>query len=150
MATLERAIEIAVKAHKDQKDKSGQPYILHPLRVMQKGTTDVEKICGVLHDLIEDTSWTFEDLQKEGFAPEVIEVLRLVTKEQDEDYSSFTERISTNPVAVKVKLNDLADNLDVTRLDYITPKDLNRLNKYLTAWKLLTKIREQSNTGNSF
>jgi (p)ppGpp synthase/HD superfamily hydrolase len=103
-----------------------------------------------MHDLIEDTSWTFEDLQKEGFAPEVIEVLRLVTKEQDEDYSSFTERISTNPVAVKVKLNDLADNLDVTRLDYITPKDLNRLNKYLTAWKLLTKIREQSNTGNSF
>jgi (p)ppGpp synthase/HD superfamily hydrolase len=141
MATLERAIEIAVQAHKEQLDKSGHPYILHPLRVMGRGHTEVEKICGVLHDLVEDTHWTFDDLLKEGFSGEVLKVLRLVTKDPEEDYTRFIERISSHPVAIAVKLNDLADNLDITRLDYLHEQDVTRLNKYLAAWKKLVRAR---------
>jgi (p)ppGpp synthase/HD superfamily hydrolase len=138
MSTLAKAIEIAVIAHKGQKDKSGADYILHPLRVMQRGKTEIEKICGVLHDIIEDTNWTFESIEKEGFSKEVIDVLRCVTKESDdEDYEHFIDRIIKNHIAVQVKINDLLDNLDVTRLQCLSDSDLKRLNKYLRAyWKL--------------
>jgi (p)ppGpp synthase/HD superfamily hydrolase len=135
MSTLARAIEIAVIAHKGQKDKSGADYILHPLRVMQRGKTETEKICGVLHDLVEDTNWTIEALEQEGFSKEVIEVLRCVTKEsEEEDYEHFIDRIAKNPLAVQVKINDLLDNLDVTRFQKMDEKDLKRLNKYLKAY----------------
>ena len=86
MATLERAIEIAKKAHEGQIDKAGADYIGHPLRVMEMGRTEDEKIVGVLHDVIEDSDWTFEMLEEEGFAPEIIEALRCLTKlSRDED-----------------------------------------------------------------
>lgn len=138
MATLERAIEIAVSAHKNQKDKSGAPYILHLIRVMEKGKNKIEKICGILHDIVEDTEWTFEEIEKEGFSIEIIEVLKLVTKEsEDEDYNHFIKRIMKNKTAISVKLNDLRDNMDITRLNHLTDKDLKRLNKYLSAYSLL-------------
>ena len=87
MSTLAKAIEIAVSAHKGQKDKAGAEYILHPLRVMERGKTDVEKICGVLHDVVEDSSFTFEALENEGFSTEVIDALRYLTKtSEEEDY----------------------------------------------------------------
>jgi (p)ppGpp synthase/HD superfamily hydrolase len=138
MSTLARAIEIAVVAHKGQKDKSGADYILHPLRVMQRSKTETEKICGVLHDVIEDTDWTFEALKKEGFSEEIIAVLRCVTKlSEEEDYDSFIERVAMNPIAIQVKINDLLDNMDITRLSRLTETDWKRLNKYLKAyWKL--------------
>jgi (p)ppGpp synthase/HD superfamily hydrolase len=138
MSTLSRAIEIAVAAHKGQKDKSGADYILHPLRVMQREKTETEKICGMLHDVIEDTDWTFEALEQEGFSKEVIDALRCVTKEsEDEDYDRFIDRVAQNPVAVQVKINDLLDNMDVTRFKQLNESDLKRLNKYLKAyWKL--------------
>jgi (p)ppGpp synthase/HD superfamily hydrolase len=143
MSTLSRAIEIAVAAHKGQKDKSGADYILHPLRVMQRGRTETEKICGVLHDVIEDTDWTFEALEQEGFDKEVIDALRCVTKEsEDEDYDRFIDRIAQNPVAVQVKINDLLDNMDVARFRQLNEPDLKRLNKYLKAyWKLKEIIK---------
>ncbi len=135
MSTLTRAIEIAVKAHKGQTDKVGQPYYRHIFRVMERGLTENEKICGILHDLIEDTDWTIEDLEKEGFSLEVIDALRLVTKEsEDEDYDHFIDRIMANPLAIRVKLNDLQDNLDVRRMEQLSEKDLKRLNKYLRAY----------------
>lgn len=138
---LEKAIQIAVKAHKGQKDKAGQPYILHLLRVMNKGQTATEKICGVLHDLVEDTKWTFNDLQKEGFNNEVIEVLKCVTKTSDnENYEDFINRVITNPIAVKVKLNDLKDNMNIARLTEIKSKDAQRLNKYIKAYNQLKSI----------
>lgn len=138
MSTLERAIEIAVNAHKGQKDKSGAPYILHLIRVMEKGKSEVEKICGILHDLVEDTQWTFEGLKKEGFSKEIIEVLKLITKEsEDEDYTRFINRVITNSTATSVKINDLRDNMDITRLNQISSKDLIRLKKYLIAHRLL-------------
>jgi len=135
---LQRAIKIANKAHEGQVDKAGQPYIEHPLRVMNMGDTDDERIVGVLHDVIEDSDWTFEKLLKEGFSIEVVEALRCLTKlSKDEPYEKFIKRIKKNPLAVKVKINDLIDNMDIRRLAYISEKDVKRLRKYLKAYKQL-------------
>lgn len=139
MSTLERAIEIATEAHRGQLDKVGNDYINHPLRVMEAGKTTDEKIVGVLHDVVEDTDWTFEKLAAEGFSTEVIEALRCVTKlSESEPYDHFIARIRTNPLAVAVKLNDLSDNMDIRRLPYLSDKDVKRLKKYLKAYKQLT------------
>lgn len=139
MATLERAIEIATEAHRGQLDKAGNEYIGHPLRVMTMGKTTEEKIVGVLHDVVEDSVWTFEQLAAEGFSDEVIEALRCVTKQsENESYDKFIARIKHNPLAVAVKLNDLTDNMDIRRLPYLSDKDVKRLKKYLKAYKQLT------------
>ena len=138
MSNLQRAIEIATLAHKGQFDKSGKDYIGHPLRVMEMGKTEEEKIVGVLHDVIEDTNWTFEALEKEGFSKEVINALRCVTKlSENENYDDFIERVKKNPLAVAVKINDLSDNMDIRRLPYLSDKDVKRLKKYLKAYKKL-------------
>lgn len=138
MSTLQRAIEIATEAHKGQYDKAGNDYIGHPLRVMEMGKTENEKIVGVLHDVIEDTDWTFEALAAEGFSEEVIAALRCVTKlSENENYDDFIERVKKNPLAVAVKINDLSDNMDIRRLPYLSDKDIKRLKKYLKAYKRL-------------
>ena len=138
MSTLERAIEIATQAHEGQVDKAGNAYIGHPLRVMEMGRTIEEKIAGVLHDIVEDSPWTFEMLEAEGFAPEIIAALKCVTKiSENEDYDSFIERVKKNPLAVAVKINDLTDNMDIRRLPYLSDKDVKRLKKYLKAYKKL-------------
>ena len=137
---LDRAKAIATSAHDEQVDKAGKPYIEHPLRVMNMGKTVEEKIVGVLHDVVEDSEWTFEMLEKEGMPKEVVDALKCVTKlSEDEDYDHFIARVKTNPLAVKVKLNDLKDNMDITRLGKVTEKDLPRLNKYIRAYKQLTE-----------
>ncbi len=139
MSTLERAIQIATEAHKGQLDKAGRDFIGHPLRVMEMGKTEDEKIVGVLHDVIEDTDWTFEMLEAEGFSREVIEALKCVTKlSENENYDDFIERVRKNPLAVAVKINDLTDNMDIRRLPYLSDKDVKRLKKYLKAYKKLT------------
>ncbi len=139
MSTLERAIEIAVEAHRGQVDKAGCEYVEHSLRVMASGRTLEEKIVGVLHDVVEDSDWTFARLEAEGFSADVIDALRCVTKLSDsEPYDKFIARIKKNPLAVAVKLNDLADNMDIRRLPYISEKDVKRLKKYLKAYKQLT------------
>jgi (p)ppGpp synthase/HD superfamily hydrolase len=136
---LERAIEIATEAHKGQKDKYGAPYLGHVSRVMNAGETDQEKIVGALHDVVEDTPWTFDDLRREGFSAAIIEAVRCLTKKsEDEDYDEFTERVRKNPLAVRVKLNDLRDNMDIRRMTEVTEKDVKRLNKYLKAYRTLT------------
>ena len=138
MSTLERAIEIATAAHRGQLDKAGNDYICHPLRVMAAGTSINEKIVGVLHDVVEDTGWTFEMLAAEGFSDEVIDALRCVTKlSENEPYDKFIARVKTNSLAVAVKLNDLSDNMDIRRLPYLSDKDVKRLKKYLKAYKQL-------------
>jgi (p)ppGpp synthase/HD superfamily hydrolase len=139
MATLERAIEIATEAHRGQLDKAGNEYIGHPLRVMAMGKTTEEKIVGILHDVVEDSSWTFERLAAEGFSAPIIEALRCLTKQPDsEPYDKYIARIKHNPLAVAVKLNDLTDNMDIRRLPYLSDKDVKRLKKYLKAYKQLT------------
>lgn len=142
MSTLQKALEIAIASHQNQTDKSGAPYILHVLRVMNSGKSEIEKICGVLHDIVEDTPWTFEMLQQEGFSEEIINVLKCVTKESDqEDYDHFIDRILTNKTAIAVKLNDLRDNMDITRLSQIIEQDRKRLNKYLRAYQRLNNSK---------
>ena len=139
MSTLERAIEIATEAHKGQYDKAGNDYIGHPLRVMDMGRTEEEKIVGVLHDVVEDTEWTFAQLAAEGFSQEVIDALHCVTKlSENENYDDFIERVKKNPLATAVKINDLSDNMDIRRLPYLSDKDVKRLKKYLKAYKKLT------------
>lgn len=138
MSSLQRAIEIATEAHAGQFDKSGKDYIGHPLRVMEMGRTEDEKIVGVLHDVVEDTDWTFEALEAEGFSQEIIGALRCVTKiSENENYDDFIERVKKNPLAVAVKINDLTDNMDIRRLPYLSDKDVKRLKKYLKAYKKL-------------
>ena len=137
---LERAKAIATSAHEGQVDKAGKPYIEHPMRVMNMGKTVEEKIAGVLHDVVEDSEWTFDMLEKEGIPKDVLDALRCGTKlSEDEDYDHFIERVKTNPLAVKVKINDLKDNMDITRLGEVTEKDLTRLNKYIRAYRQLTE-----------
>ena len=139
MGTLERAIEIATEAHRGQLDKAGNEYIGHPLRVMAMGQSVEEKIVGVLHDVVEDSAWTFEQRAAEGFSAEIVEALRCVTKlSENEPYDKFISRIKGNPLAVAVKLNDLTDNMDIRRLPYLSDKDVKRLKKYLKAYKQLT------------
>lgn len=134
---LDKAIEIAVQAHKGLKDKSGKPYILHLLRVMNMCESEIEKICGVLHDIVEDTDYTFEMLESDGFSNEIINALRCLTKGNNEDYTTFINRIKTNSLATKVKINDLRDNMDITRLNKIFQADADRLEKYLRAYHFL-------------
>ena len=138
MSTLERAIQIATDAHHGQVDKAGNDYILHPLRVMELGNSLEEKIVGVLHDVVEDTDWTFERLADEGFSPIILDALRCVTKlSEDEPYDHFISRVQANPLAIAVKLNDLSDNMDIRRLKTLTEKDFIRLQKYHKAyWRL--------------
>jgi len=144
MTLLEKAIQIATQAHAGQIDRVGQPYIMHPLRVMHNGGNEIEKICGVLHDVIEDTPWTFEMLTAEGFPNEIIEVLKCVTKiSDDENYDEFVERTKQNKTAIKVKLNDLTDNLDLRRLKQITEADIPRINKYLKAYHYLNTLNPE-------
>lgn len=139
---LRIAIDIAKEAHKGQVDKAGNEYIDHPLRVMAAGHSVSEKIVGILHDVVEDTDWTFERLEAEGFTTEIIEALKCVTKQwEDEPYDAFIERVKTSPLAVAVKINDLADNMDIRRLKELTDKDLKRLQKYHKAYRQLVEYK---------
>lgn len=137
MSDLEKAINIAIKAHSGQVDKAGQPYILHPLRVMFRFETEVEMIVAVMHDVIEDSDFTSQDLAKLGFSDAVLKALDCLTKRSNEDYDSFILRVSQNDLARKVKMEDIKDNLNLTRLDNVAAKDLQRLKKYHCALKVL-------------
>jgi (p)ppGpp synthase/HD superfamily hydrolase len=129
-----------MQAHAGQVDKAGMPYIGHVMRVMQAGKTIDEKIVGVLHDVVEDTTWTFDALLAEGFPVHIVDALRCVTKlSDDEPYESFINRVKTNPLAVAVKINDLTDNMDIRRLQALTDADVQRLRKYLKAYQSLVK-----------
>ena len=135
---LERAIEIAVSAHKGAVDKGGQPYILHPLTVMISLDTTEEKIVGVLHDVVEDTDWTFEGLKEEGFSEEIIEALRSVTKsDSDSSYIEFIERARANTIGRNVKIADLKHNMDISRLPSITNQEFERLERYRKSLEIL-------------
>ena len=142
MSTLERAILIAAQAHLAQVDKSGAPYILHPLRVMLRTESNVEMIVAVLHDLVEDTEWTLSDLRREGFSESVLQAIDSLTRRPGESYPQFVDRVKINPVARVVKLADLEDNMDVKRLHSMGDSDFSRLKAYHQAWKSLSATRE--------
>ncbi|EIC29586.1 MULTISPECIES: HD domain-containing protein [Methylomicrobium] len=137
MSTLEKAIEIAVKAHAGQLDKAGQPYILHPIRVMLAVDSPYERLAAILHDVVEDTGISFEDLADENFPAEVIEAVRALTKEPGESRIEAAERAVRNPIARAVKLADVADNMNLSRIAEPTEKDRERLREYQAVRKIL-------------
>ncbi|MFZ4748639.1 MAG: hypothetical protein ACOYLK_17435 [Sphingomonas sp.] len=138
MSTLERAIAIAVEAHAGQFDKAGTPYIIHPLRVMLSLKSNDERIVGVLHDVCEDCpGWDFDRLRREGFSEIMIDALRSVTKIEGESYDDFVIRASRNEIGKAVKIADLIDNSDVSRISEPTDRDRERLAKYARALAFL-------------
>ncbi len=139
MATLEKAIEIAAKAHAGQKDKSGQPYIMHPLWLMQQFEDEEFQIVAVLHDVVEDSAFTLEDLATAGFAPAVIAGVEAMTHREGESYTAYIDRVQAHPIALRVKLADLEHNMDVRRLARFQDKDRDRLEKYHQTWRKLKK-----------
>ncbi len=133
MSDLTKAISIATSAHENQVDKGGKPYIEHPLRVMKQMTTDAARIVAVLHDVIEDSDYTLDDLVAAGFSEEIVQAVEALTKQKGEPYKKYLQRIKTNPIAIAVKLADLQDNMDLTRLPTITEEDIERQKKYSKA-----------------
>jgi (p)ppGpp synthase/HD superfamily hydrolase len=124
------AIVFACGVHKGQVDKSGQPYILHPLRLMLKFSGEEERIVSVLHDVVEDGDVSLSDLRQAGFSERVVEAVGCLSRRDDESYEAFIVRVSANELARKVKIEDVKDNLDVTRLSVVTERDLERVAKY--------------------
>jgi (p)ppGpp synthase/HD superfamily hydrolase len=141
MANLERAILIAAQAHLGQRDKAGAPYILHPLRLMMRMESEAAMIAAVLHDVVEDSDWTLEQLRGEGFSEEVLQAVDCLTRRDDESYDEFISRAKADAVARQVKIADLEDNMNIKRIGEMTPKDLTRIEKYHSAWRILTKER---------
>ena len=132
-AGLERAIAIAAEAHAGQVDKGGAPYILHPLRVMLAVSEPNERIVAVLHDVVEDSAWTFEALREAGFGAAVIAALKALTKTEGEPYEAFIQRAKANQIARRVKLADIADNSDLSRIAQPSTEDHWRVEKYRRA-----------------
>lgn len=140
---LEKAIEIAVEAHRGQVDKAGKIYILHPLRVMLRGQNETEQILGILHDVVEDTPVTIEMLRLEGFSEEILESLNALTKKKGEPYGDAINRVLQIPLATQVKLYDMEDNLNRDRIPYPTEQDERRFAKYTRYHEvLITKLKE--------
>ncbi|GED72878.1 hypothetical protein BRE01_65800 [Brevibacillus reuszeri] len=133
MNALEKAIVIATEAHAGQVDKGGSPYILHPLRIMLRMRTEDTMIAAVLHDVLEDTDVTVEDLKKAGISEAVIEGVVALTKQAGETYTDFIRRAKCNSIAKTVKLADLEDNCDLTRLSNPTEEDFQRVERYKRA-----------------
>jgi (p)ppGpp synthase/HD superfamily hydrolase len=141
MPTLERAIELAARAHAGQVDKAGQPYILHPLRLMFAVHTPHERMAAVLHDIVEDTHVTFEQLVHEGFPAEVVAAVRALTKHEGENRLDAARRAAGDPVARVVKLADVNDNMDLSRIKQPTEKDHARIKEYEQVRALLMRGR---------
>jgi len=134
---LEKAIHIAVNAHFGQKDKSGSPYILHPLRVMHAVDTTDAKITAILHDVVEDTPVTFDDLIEAGIPKHLVITLRLLTHTDNLSYEDYIMRLSENPLAVKVKLADLKDNMDLSRMKEVSEDNIELFQKYVSSYRYL-------------
>lgn len=137
---LEKAIEIAARAHTGQVNKAGEPYILHPLRVMLACRTELEMVCAALHDTVENTDITLDDLRREGFGEDVITIVDTLSRRDGEKYGDFITRILESETACRIKLADLADNMRMSKTPDPGEKDLKRMEKYKRADK---RIREK-------
>jgi GTP diphosphokinase / guanosine-3',5'-bis(diphosphate) 3'-diphosphatase len=127
---LTRAIALAEHAHRGQVDKAGKPYIEHPLRVMQGMDSDMARIVAVLHDAVEDSALTLEQLLEAGFDTDIVTAIDAITKRPGEAYDMYLERVMANPIALQVKIADMSDNLNIARIAEPTAKDWQRLQKY--------------------
>ena len=134
-----KALKLAFECHKDQVDKTGMPYVFHPFHLAEEMTDEISTVCALLHDVVEDTSYTFEDLSSMGFPDTVIDVLRLLTHLPDVPYLDYVRAIKSNDIATRVKLADLRHNSDTTRLDIVDEWALAREAKYRAAIAILTE-----------
>lgn len=132
-----KAMNIAFEAHKEQMDKSGVPYIFHPIHVAEQMTDEYSTCAALLHDVVEDTDWTFEELEKEGFPKEVLDALKLLTHDDAVPYMEYIKAVKPNRIAKAVKLADLAHNSDMSRLDTVDAYAVRRAEKYKQAMQLL-------------
>ena len=132
-----KALKLCFEVHKEQIDKSGLPYVFHPFHLAEQMDDENSVIVALLHDVVEDSEMTFEDLEDMGFNEEVMDALRLLTHEDDVDYFEYVNKIKENPLAKKVKLADLRHNSDASRLEKLTQRDIERANKYKKAIQIL-------------
>ncbi len=135
----DKALQIAIRAHKGQKDKAGHDYILHPIRVSERCDDPRAKIVALLHDTIEDTNVTADYLREEGFTEEIVEAVLAVTRREGEEYNDYVRRAAQNELGRMVKRADLEDNMDIRRLPELTDRDVERLRKYLRAWQYIVE-----------
>lgn len=141
---LEKAISVMLEAHAGQTDKADAPYILHPLRVMLQMEIPEEMMAAVLHDVVEDSNLTIEDLRKEGFPQQVIVAVEHLTKKDEEPYDAFIQRVKEHPLAIKVKIADLQDNMDLSRIKKPSNMDRQRMKKYQEALAELEGCRNMT------
>lgn len=134
-----KAMNLCFEAHKNQKDKSGQPYVFHPFHLAEQMETEATTVAALLHDVVEDTDYSFDDLISMGFPAEIVSSLRLLTHDFGADYFAYVSALKNDPVARAVKIADLTHNSDLTRLDpnEITERDLARAEKYKKALEIL-------------
>ena len=145
MSTLEKAIALAATQHAGQLDKGGQPYILHPLRLMLQFSNPTLQIIAVLHDILEDTATTAEDLEALGFSAEIIQAIQALTKQIGESRLETVKRTVLNPLATQVKYVDVLDNMNLTRINNPTARDFARLEEYKEVLEILKQAKTQRN-----
>lgn len=136
-----KAMMIAFQAHKNQTDKSGMPYIYHPAHLAEQMIDEESTCVALLHDVVEDTDWTFDELAEQGFGGRIIEALKLMTHAEGVPYMDYVAQIKPNPIARVVKLEDLKHNSDLTRLNEVNEKALARVEKYKKAIALLEEVK---------
>lgn len=138
---LDKAISIAAQAHQGQTDRAGAPLILHVLRVMLTCQTETEMTVAALHDVVEDSpAWTFDRLRAEGFSEAVVAAVDCLTRREDESYEAYIDRLSVNPLARRVKLADLDDNMDVKRFPLMNDTNHDKIARYHKAWLKLSQM----------
>lgn len=140
---LERAIRIAAKEHKGQLDRFGKPYILHVMRVMTSGHDQEERILGALHDILERSDLTVEQLKEKGFPPRVLRALEHITRDPAETYEAYIDRVLEDGLAMRVKLHDLTDKMDLRQVQELSPADMKRYNRQLVAYHRVREAVEQ-------
>ncbi|MFZ1664150.1 MAG: phosphohydrolase [Flavobacteriales bacterium] len=141
---LEHAIRLAAKVHKGQKDRANKPYILHVMRVMMRGTDLEEQMLGALHDVLERSELTTADLAQKGFPARVLKALEHITRVDGEDYASYIDRVALDGLAMRVKLHDLSDKMDIRLMNELGQADLKRYNRQLAAYHKLRVLAEQA------
>lgn len=141
---LETAIRLAAKVHRGQVDRFGKPYILHVMRVMMRGQDLEEQLLGALHDVLERSELTVDDLAKKGFPPRVLKALLHISRVEPETYEQYIDRVVQDNLAIRVKLHDLADKMDLLHVNTLSHADLKRYNKQLAAYHRLKKLVEQA------
>lgn len=141
---LETAIRLAAKVHRGQVDRFGKPYVLHVMRVMERGQDFDEQVLGALHDVLERSDLTLADIEKKGFSPRILKSLDRITRRANETYEAYIDRVVEDSLAIRVKLNDLADKMDLRHVDQLDDSDLKRYNKQLTAYHRMKKLVEMA------